>query len=105
MRSFDATLLQRFMSVMMLLLRGRTRAILIIANLRALNAFEHRLGQKVTFETEVALNPPIEMREQDLYTAAREKRRALYSSLSSLFKLLSDPRFTVLWLQYAIQER
>ncbi|MFN2527429.1 MAG: hypothetical protein ABR584_01770 [Candidatus Baltobacteraceae bacterium] len=41
-------------------------AILIIANLRSLSLLEHLLGQQVTFETDVTLNPPIEVREQDL---------------------------------------
>ncbi len=41
-------------------------AILIIANLRTLNLLEHLLGQHVTFETDVTLNPPLEMREEDV---------------------------------------
>lgn len=51
-------------------------AILIIANLRTLNLLEHLLGQQVTFETDITLNPPITMHERELFDdAAREKGR------------------------------
>lgn len=45
-------------------------AILIVANLRTLNVLEHLYDQTVTFDEDVTLNPPIEMHERDLYTAA-----------------------------------
>lgn len=45
-------------------------AILILANLRALNMLEHLYDQEVTFEQDVTINPPIEARERDLYEVA-----------------------------------
>jgi hypothetical protein len=45
-------------------------AILILANLRALNTLEHVYDQEVTFEWDVTLNPPIQISERDLRGAA-----------------------------------
>ncbi len=44
-------------------------AILIIANLRTLNTLEHLYDQAVTFEEDITLNPPVEMRESDFDVA------------------------------------
>ena len=41
-------------------------AILIVANLRALNVLEHLLGQTVTFEDDITLNPPMDVSERDV---------------------------------------
>lgn len=41
-------------------------AILIIANLRALNMLGHVYDQEVTFEEDVTLNPPITLSERDV---------------------------------------
>lgn len=41
-------------------------AILILANLRTLNMLGHLYDQEVTFEQDVTINPPIEIRERDL---------------------------------------
>jgi hypothetical protein len=45
-------------------------AILIVANLRALNLMEHRYNQRVTFDKNepVSLNPPLEIPERELVT-------------------------------------
>lgn len=42
-------------------------AIMIVANLRALNVLAHLLGQTLTFETDMTFNPPTELSENDLY--------------------------------------